>query len=86
MPSAEIVIVAVTLVGAAALIGGTAGILHELARAAGPSRRAYRGCHHKPVPVRPPLAARLAAALADGWREMAVAHQLLTGGQTWFQA
>lgn len=41
---------------------------------------------HQPAharPARPPLWARLGAALLHGWREMAHAHALVTGGQTW---
>lgn len=56
---------------------GAIALRHHWAKETQPE---YRGRHRRSLP------ARLVAALADGWREMAVAHQLLTGGQPWFQA
>lgn len=78
----EVLIVAVTLVAASALIGGTAGVLHQLAphdRRRVTLRARYRRGRHN----HPSLLARLGAALLHGWRELAAAHSLMTGGQPW---
>lgn len=65
----ETVIVVISLASMAVVVVGAAGVMREWAKP-------YHGHHHRPVPS---LRVRVAAALLVCWREMAIAHALMTG-------
>lgn len=77
MAAVEVLIVAIWVASMAAVVVGAVGVMREWAKAATPR---HQPAHAKPArPAQPSLLEQLLV----GWRELAHAHALMTGGQPW---